>query len=48
MMRNGKGIGTLNWKTDKIYLLKSSKPELTHEDFKDMSNGKYIVRRVRA
>jgi hypothetical protein len=45
MMRDGKPLGTLGWKTDRIFLMKSSKFDLTPKEIEDMENGKFIVRR---
>lgn len=45
MMRFGKPLGTLDWTTDRIYLMKSGKFDLTPQEIKEMEAGKFIVRR---
>ncbi len=42
MMRCGKSLGTLNWKTDKIYLMNSKKPESSKNLLDKIKNGKFI------
>ncbi len=42
MMRCGKSLGTLNWKTNKIYLMGSAKPESNKQYLKKIMNGKFI------
>jgi hypothetical protein len=43
--RNGKPLGTLNFVTDHIELMKSAEFDLTDEEIKRMENGEYIVRK---
>jgi hypothetical protein len=40
--RRGKPLGLLNWKTDKIYLMKNAKFDLTKGELKEMESGKFI------
>lgn len=42
MMRCGKSLGTLNWETDKIYLMNSKKPESSKKLLDKIKNGKFI------
>jgi hypothetical protein len=44
MMRNGKGFGVLNWKTDAIYPLSPVEKELTWEKRENILKGKYIAK----
>jgi len=42
MMRKGKPLGTLDWETDKIYAMRSIKPESNKEYLKQILEGKFI------
>jgi hypothetical protein len=45
MMRDGRALGTLNWKTDTIPLMKSSPFNMTSKELKEMDQGKFIEKR---
>jgi len=42
MMRCGKVLGTLDYKTDKIYLMTSKKTSLSRELEEKIKSGKFI------
>lgn len=42
MIRHGKALGTLDWKTDKIYLMDSAKPTSDKKFIKKVMDGKFI------
>jgi hypothetical protein len=46
MLRCGKSLGTLNWKTDKIYLMSSNKSELSNDFLDKIKKGKFIKDKV--
>lgn len=43
-MRNGRGLGVINWETDRIFILQSSKEEITREERKKIMRGDYIAK----
>lgn len=45
MMRCGKSLGTLDWETDIIYLMRSVQPEKDKEFLKDIKEGRFIAKR---
>ena len=45
MMRCGKTLGTLDWETNTIYLMRSVEPETDEEFLKEVKEGKFIVKR---
>ena len=41
-MRCGKSLGTLNWETNKIYLMNSTKPESSKDVLNKVKKGEFI------
>ena len=44
MMRDGKPLGMLNWKTDKIQIMQPSKLKLSLKDLREMETGKFVIK----
>ena len=44
MMRCGNNLGPINFRTDKISLMRSCKPECDKECLKNIREGKFIVK----
>jgi hypothetical protein len=45
MMRAGKAIGTLNWSTDRLFIMKSQDFNLSKEKLRRMEKGEFINKR---
>ncbi|MCZ7400470.1 MAG: hypothetical protein O8C62_12510 [Candidatus Methanoperedens sp.] len=45
MMRCGKALGTLDWETNTIYLMRSIEPQKDKQFLKEVEEGKFIIKR---
>lgn len=45
MMRCGETLGTLDWNTDKIYLLSSTEAENDQQYLDEINKGRFIIKR---
>ncbi len=45
MMRNGRSLGPLNWKTDTIYLMRSVPAEEDKNFLDEIKKGNFIIKK---